>query len=173
MPLFSWRRFLRVPWTARRSNQSILKEINTDIHWKNWRWSWSSSTLTTGCKEPAHRKDPDAGKDWRWEEKGKTENEMVGWHHQLRGHEFEQTLGVGDRQGSLVCCSPWGRKESDMTERLNNISNPKRWCFKVLHSICQQIWKTQQCPQVGKGLFSFQFQRKAMPKNVQTTAQLH
>ena len=65
------------------------------------------------------RKDPDAEKDWRQEEKGPTEDEMVGWHHQLNGHEFKQALGVGDRQGSLACCSPWGRKESDMTEQLN------------------------------------------------------
>ena len=64
-------------------------------------------------------KDPDAGKDWRQEEKGMTEDEMVGWHHRLNGHEFEQALGVGGGQGSLACCSPWGRKESDMTEQLN------------------------------------------------------
>ena len=64
-------------------------------------------------------KDPDAGKDWRLEEKGTTEDEMVGWHHWLNGHEFEQTPGVGDGQGGLACCSPWGRKESDVTERLN------------------------------------------------------
>ena len=64
-------------------------------------------------------KDPDAGKDWRREEKGTTEDEMVGWHHQLNGHEFEQTLGDSEGQGSLACCSPWGRKESDMTEWLN------------------------------------------------------
>ena len=64
-------------------------------------------------------KDPDAGKDWRWEEKGITEDEMVVWHHQLDEHEFEQALGVGDGQGSLVCCSPWSRKESDTTEQLN------------------------------------------------------
>ena len=64
-------------------------------------------------------KDPDAGKVWRWEKKGTTEDEMVGWHHRLDGHEFEQALGVGDRQGSLVCCSTWGHKESDTTERLN------------------------------------------------------
>ena len=62
------------------------------------------------------RKDPDAGKDWRQEEKGTIEDEMVGWHHWLNGHEFEQGLGVGDGQGSLACCSPWGRKESDTTE---------------------------------------------------------
>ena len=66
-------------------------------------------------------KDPDAGKDWR-QEKGMTEDEMVGWHHQLNEHEFEQTPGVGEGQGRLACYSPWGRKESDMTEWLNNNS---------------------------------------------------
>ena len=65
------------------------------------------------------RKDPDAGKDWRQEEKVTAEDEMVGWHHRLNGHEFEHTPGVGDRQGSLVCCSPRGYKESDTAERLN------------------------------------------------------
>ena len=64
-------------------------------------------------------KDPDAGKDWRQEEKGMTEEEMVGWHHPLYGHEFEQALGVGDGQGGLACCSPRGCKELDTTERLN------------------------------------------------------
>ena len=64
-------------------------------------------------------KDPDAGKDWRQEKKGTTEGEMVQWHHWLNGHEFEQAPGVGDRQGSLACCSPWGCKQSDMTEQLN------------------------------------------------------
>ena len=64
-------------------------------------------------------KDPDAGKDWRQEEKGTTEDEMVGWHHRLKGHEFEETLGVGDGQGGLACCSPLGSKESDTTEQLN------------------------------------------------------
>ena len=62
---------------------------------------------------------PDAGKDWRWEEKETTENEMAGWHPRLDGHEFEWTLGVGDGQGGLVCCSPWGCRESDVTEWLN------------------------------------------------------
>ena len=65
-------------------------------------------------------KDPDAGWDWRKEEKGTREDEMVGWHHRLNGHEFEQAPVVGDGQGSLVCCSPWGREESNMTERLND-----------------------------------------------------
>ena len=75
-------------------------------------------------------KDPDAGKDWRQEEKGMTEDEMVGWHHWLNGHEFEQALGVGDGQGSLVCHSPWGCKESDTTEQLNWTDTGSR-CFKL------------------------------------------
>ena len=76
-------------------------------------------------------KDPDAGKDWRWEEKGTTEDEMVGWHHQLDGHEFEQAPGVGDGQGGLACFSPWGHKESDTTERLN---------WTELKEICGLLW---------------------------------
>ena len=68
---------------------------------------------------PRTRKNPDAGKDWGQEEKGTTEDEMVGWHHQLDGCEFEQALEVGDGQGSLVCCSPWGHKELNTTEWLN------------------------------------------------------
>ena len=71
-------------------------------------------------------KDPDAGKDWRQEEKGTTEDEMVGWHHWLGGHEFEQAPGVSG-QGSLVCCSPWGCKGSDITEQLNWTDIFKMW----------------------------------------------
>ena len=69
------------------------------------------------------RKEPDAGKDWRQEEKGTTEDEIVGWHHRLNGHEFEQILGDSEGQGDLACCSPWGCKESDITNWLNN--NPR------------------------------------------------
>ena len=65
-------------------------------------------------------KDPDAGKDWKQEEKGMAEDEMVGWHHQLNGHEFEQAPGDGDGQGSLACSSPWGCEELDRTEQLNS-----------------------------------------------------
>ena len=71
-------------------------------------------------KSRLFRKDPDAGKDWKQEEKGITEDEMVGWHHWLNGHEFEQAPGDGDRQEGLVYGSPWGCKELDMTEPLNN-----------------------------------------------------
>ena len=65
-------------------------------------------------------KDPDAGKDWGQEVKGVTEDEIVGWHHQLNGHEFEQTPGDSEGQGSLAGCSPEGYKELDMTEQTNN-----------------------------------------------------
>ena len=65
-------------------------------------------------------KDPDPGNNWRQEEKGMTENKMVGWHHQLDGHEFKQAPGDGDGQESLACCSPWGHKELDTTVQLNN-----------------------------------------------------
>ena len=64
-------------------------------------------------------KDPDAGEDWGQEEKGTTEDKMVGWHHWLNGHRFGWTLGVGDGQGGLACCDSWGRKELDTTEQLN------------------------------------------------------
>ena len=76
-------------------------------------------------------KDPDAGQDWR-REKGTTEDEMAGWHHWRDRHKFEQALGVGDGQGSLVCCSPWGCKESDPTERLN-------WLIAAF-ALHQQSW---------------------------------
>ena len=98
--LWCWRRFLRVPWTARRSNQSVLKEINP-------KYSLMLKPHSPHAKSRLIGKDPDAGKDWRQEEKGMTEDEMVGWHHQLDGYEFEQVLGVGNGQGSLACCSPW------------------------------------------------------------------
>ena len=108
------------PWTARRSNQSILKEIShlifigrtdveaeTPILWPPDAKSWLIW------------KDPDVGKDWGHEEKGMTEDEMVGWHHQLNGHGFGWTPGVGDGQGALACYGSCSRKESDTTERLN------------------------------------------------------
>ena len=78
-------------------------------------WPSDAKTWLTG-------KDPDAGNNWRQVEKGTTEDEMVGLHHQLYGHEFEQNLGVGFGQGTLACCSPWGPKELDTTERLNWLS---------------------------------------------------
>ena len=87
--LWCWRRLLRVPWTAKRSNQSILKKSALNIHWKDWCWSWTSILWPPDAKNWLTGKDPDAGKNWRWEEKVTTEDEKVGWHHQHNGHEFE------------------------------------------------------------------------------------
>ena len=117
--LWCWRRLLRVPWTARRSNQSILKEISLEYSLEELMLAETPILWPPCLKKWLTGKDPDAGKDWRQKEKGTTEDGMVGWHHWLDGHEFEQALGVGDEQGGLACCSPWDRKESDMTEWLS------------------------------------------------------
>ena len=88
--LWCWRRFLRVPWTARRSNQSILKEIILNIHWKDWCWSWNCNTLDNWCEELTHLKRPQGWERyWGGEEKGMTEDDVLGWHHWLNGREFE------------------------------------------------------------------------------------
>ena len=81
---------------------------------------WSANTLVTWYKELHIGKDPDAWKDWGQEEKGATEDEMVGWHHRLSGLEFEQAPGDSEGQGIVACCSPCGHKELDRTEWLNN-----------------------------------------------------
>ena len=138
------RRLLRVPWTARRCNQSILKKSTLNTRWKDWCWSWSSNTLATCVKSRLIGKDPDAGKDWGQEEKGTTEDEMIEWHHQLNGHEFEQAPGVNDGQGSLVCCSPWVSKESDKTERLNWLTENSIYLVHnnwILNLLWQTCWK--------------------------------
>ena len=115
--LWCSRRLLKVPWTARRSNQSLLKEIRPGcslegliLKLKLWPPDMKSWFIW---------KDPDAWKNWGQEEKGMTEDEMVGWHHWLNRHGFGWTLGVGDGQGGLACCSSWGCKELNTTERLN------------------------------------------------------
>ena len=113
--LWCYLRLLRVPGTARRSNQSILKEINPEYSF--WRTEAEATILwLPDAKMWLIGKDPGAGKDWCWqEEKGTTEDEMVGQHHRHNGHESEQTLGVGEGRGSLVCCSPWDCKELNTT----------------------------------------------------------
>ena len=117
--LWCWRRLLRVLWTARSSlvnpkgNQPWIFIGSTDAEAETPKlWPPDEKSQLIG-------KDADAGKDWRQEEKGTTEDEMVGWHHQLNGHEFEQALEVGDRQGSLACFRPWSCKESGMTKQQN------------------------------------------------------
>ena len=137
--LWCWRSLLRVPWTARRSNQSIVKEISpeysleaeTPILWppdvKSWLvWKY-----------------PDTGTDWGQEEKGTTEDEIVGCHHWHNGHGFGWTLGVGVGQGGLVYCGSWGRKESDTTERLN--WTKLKWCTGCLYHYFQLCVNLQLC----------------------------
>ena len=124
--LWCWRRLLRVPWTARRSNQSILKEIRPEYSLEGLmlklklqyfchlmqRTDSLEKTLMLGKIEVGRRR------EW-------TEDEMVGWRHRLDGHEFEQAPGIGDGQGGLACCSPRCRKELDMTERITELNNKK------------------------------------------------
>ena len=104
------------------TSQSYRKST-VKIHWKDW--CWSCNTLATWCKSKTDSvKDPDAGKDWRWEEKGTTEDEMVGRHLQLNGQEFEQTPGDSEGQGSLSCCSSWGRRV-----RINWVTEQEQQCI--------------------------------------------
>ena len=119
--------YMLIPWTARKSNPSVLKEINPEYHWKDW--CWSSSTSATWCKELTPWKRPRC-----WERLGAAGEEGDrgwdgGWHHWLNGHEFAQTLGDGEGQGNLAGCSPWDHKESDTTERLNWTSTWKILCI--------------------------------------------
>ena len=123
----NWR-FWTVVLEKTLESPSDCKEIQS-VHPKGNK-SWIFAGRTDAEAEapilwPPHAKnwlrgkDPDAGKDWRQEEKGLTGDEIVGWHHRLNGHDFEQAPGAGDGQGSLACYSPWGCKESDTTERMN------------------------------------------------------
>ena len=120
--------------TSPSKRKSVLKEIRTDaeaetpIIWPPYAKNWLI------------RKDPDARKDWRQEEKGTTEDEIVGWHHWFDGHEFEQDLGVSDRQGSLACCSPWGYKESDISEDWTELREREAW-HAAVHGVAKSwIW---------------------------------
>ena len=122
--LCCWRRLLRVPWTVRRSNQSILKELNLEYSLEGqmlklklqyfghlmWKADSVEKTLMLGKIEGKRGRGRQRMRCW--------------WHHQLNEHEFEQIQGDSEGQGSLVCCSPWGCKESDMTDWLNNNVSP-------------------------------------------------
>ena len=113
--LWSWRRLLdckEIKPVSPKGNQSWIFIGKTDAK------AESPIRCPPDAKNWFLGKDSNAGKDWRQEEKGMMEDEVVGWHHWLNGHEFEQTPGVGEGQGSLVCCRPWGCQESDTTEWL-------------------------------------------------------
>ena len=120
-----WRRLLTVPWTARSSNQSILKEISPEYSLEGLMLKPKLHPIfwPPDVKNWLIGKDSDAGKDWWQEEKGMTEDEMVGWHHWLNGHEFEQAPGVGEGQGNLAYCSHGVMKSKT---RLSDWSELKR-----------------------------------------------
>ena len=113
---------MRVSWTAGRSNQSILKEIRLEHSLEGLmlklKFQYFSHLMrrTDSLEKTVMLGKVEGRGEGEQQEKGTTQDEMIGWHHQLDGQEFEQALGVGDGQGSLVCCSPWGRKESDKME---------------------------------------------------------
>ena len=140
---------------------------------------------------PSVTKGPDAGKDRRWEEKGITEDEVIGWHHLTQRTWVWANSGRQWWQGSLVCCGPRGCKESDTTYQLNNnnslptkrvegmefqLSYFKSWkmmLWKCCTQYASKYGKLSNGHRTGKGQFSFQSQRKAIPKNAQTTTKLH
>ena len=117
--LWCWRRLLRVPLTARRSNQSILKEISPGISLEGMMLKLKLQYFGHLMGRVDSLEKTDAGRDWGQEEKGTTEDEMAGWHRWVDGRESEWTPGIGDGQEGLACCNSWGHKESDTTERLN------------------------------------------------------
>ena len=129
--LWCLRRLLRVLWTTRRSNQSILKEISPEYSLVRLMLKLKLQYFGHLIKEPTHRKRPRCWERLRAGGEGDDEDEMVGWHHWFDGREFEQTPGVGDGEGSLVCCSPWGHKELDTTEQLNRLMSILNWLRNV------------------------------------------
>ena len=110
---------MRVSWTARRSNQSILKEISPGCSLEGQMLKLKLQYFGHLMQRVDSLEKTDALRDWGQEQKGTTEDQMAGWHHRLDGHESEWTVGVHDVQGGLACWDSWGCKESDMTERLN------------------------------------------------------
>ena len=139
-----WRKLLRVLWTARRSSESILKEISPENSLEATDAEAESPVVQPPAVNWLIWKDPNAGKNWRQEEKGMTEDEMVGWHHQLDGHEFRQALGISDKQGGLACCSPWATK---CGTRLSNwtVTNKK------LHTELAHLSLSRMSPTAQKG----------------------
>ena len=146
---------LKSPLDSKEIQPVHPKGNQLNIPWKDWCWSWNSNTLATWCEELTHWKRP-----WCWERlkaggKGMREDEMFGWHHLLSGHEFEQASGVGDEQGSLVCCSPWGCKQLDSTERLiwtelnwtsfSEIMNPTQFTESYRFQLYIHSYFTEHC----------------------------
>ena len=137
--LWCWRRLLRVPWTARRSSQSILKEVSPEYSLERLmlklklQYFGQLMRRTDSLEKTLMLGEIEGGRT--------TENEMVGWHHWLNEHEFGWAPGVGDGQGSLVWCSPWCRKELDTTERLNWTDSIGSYIQYPVINHNERIWK--------------------------------
>ena len=139
-------------WVLKTLESPLDSEDNKPVHPKGYQpWMFIGRTDAEApilwphdAKCRFTGKDPDAGKNWGQEEKGVTEDEMVGWHHWLSGHEFEQTQGDSERQGNLVCCSSWSHGESDTTWQLNNNNNLSiptfMWVFIMNVNFCQVLF---------------------------------
>ena len=139
-PVVMWELDHKEGWALKNwcfQTMVLVKTLESPLDWKeikpvnpkgNQPWGFIGRTdaetdvpvlWLPDVKSQLNGKDPDVGQNWRQEEKGMTENEMVGRHHQLNGHEFDKAPGDGERQGNLEWCSPWGHRESDTTKRLN------------------------------------------------------
>ena len=130
--LWCWRRLLRVPWTARRSDQSIWKEINPEYSLEGLRRKLKLQYFGHLMQRASSLEKTLVLGKIEGQEEAATEDKVVGWHHWFNGHESEQTPGDCKGQGSLACCSPWGSKELDTTERLNS-NNRHKYIYTHTH----------------------------------------
>ena len=162
-------RLLRTTWTSRRSNQSILKEINSDYSLEGLMLKLKLQYFDHQMWKSNSGKDPDAEKDWGQDEKGTTEGEMIGWHHWLNGYEFKQTPGDSEGQGSLACCNPWDGKEPDMTERLQprGLQHTRLPCLSLTPGACSNSYPLSQwChPTISSSVVSFSFCLQSFPES--------
>ena len=147
-------------WASLGLHGDPASQSTLNIYWKDWCWSWSSNTLATWFKELTYWKDPDAGREWGQEKKGTTEDEIVGWHCWRRNETPTLQSGLNLYILTLASYSCF-------------ILYPKYDVVKLLHSICQQIWKTQQWPEDWKRSVFIPIPKKGNAKNAQTTTQLH
>ena len=139
--LWCWRRLLRVPWTARRSNQSILKEISPGISLEGMMLKLKLHYFGHHMQRVDSLEDCDAGRDWGQEEKGTTEDEMAGWRHWLDGCESEWAPGVGDGQGGLACCIHRSQRVGhNWVTELNWTQNIHSFHGPTCVSICRPVF---------------------------------
>ena len=130
--LWFWRRLLRVPWTARRSNQSVLREINHKYSLEGLKMLKLKLQYFGHLMQTADSLEKSLMPEKTEGRRRASEDEVAGWHHWGTGHELGQASGVGDGQRGLVCCSPWGHKESNTTGCPNNDKQPRLQCLNTL-----------------------------------------